>query len=74
LRRLCFSLGIQDLVPAVPRKSLCPTPAPYTPAAAHPVFRLPTDHLPRVVPGTFLPTLTTTALYRSSSDRFETRS
>jgi hypothetical protein len=25
---LCFTLGIQDLVPAVPRRSLCPTPAP----------------------------------------------
>jgi hypothetical protein len=28
-------------------------------------------HLPRVVPGTFHPTLTTTALYRSSSAWFE---
>jgi hypothetical protein len=42
LRRLCFSLGIQVLAPAVPRKSLCPTPSPYTPAAVR-VFTLPTD-------------------------------
>jgi hypothetical protein len=37
---LCFSLGIDGLVPAVPHKSLCRTHAPYTPAAAHPVIRL----------------------------------
>ena len=40
--RLCFSLGIQGLVPAVPRRRLCPTHALYTPAAARPVIRLPT--------------------------------
>ena len=40
VRRLCFSLGIQELVPAVPRNSLCPAPAPYTPVAARPVIRL----------------------------------
>lgn len=104
--RLCFSLGISKLVPAVPRKSLCPTHAPYTPAAAHPVIRLLVDlsqekkaplvlttldtlttrlrrfayarlldtHLPQVLLGTFDPTLTTAALYRSSSVWFETRS
>ena len=33
----------ERLVPAVPRKSLCPTPAPCTPAAVRPVIRLPTD-------------------------------
>jgi len=43
VRRLCFSLGIQELVPAVPRNSLCPAPAPYTPVAARPVIRLPAD-------------------------------
>jgi hypothetical protein len=37
---LCFSLGIDDLVPAVPHKSLCRTHAPYTPTAARPVIRL----------------------------------
>jgi hypothetical protein len=41
--RLCFSLGIKGLVPAVPRKSLCPTHAPFTPTAVRPVIRLPTD-------------------------------
>ena len=42
LDRLGFSLGIQGLVPAVPRRRLCPTHALYTPAAARPVTRLPT--------------------------------
>ena len=42
-RRLCFSLRIRKLVPAVPRKSLCPTRAPYTPAAVRSVIRLPAD-------------------------------
>ena len=37
---LCFSLGIDDLVPAVPHKSLYRTHAPYTPTAARPVIRL----------------------------------
>ena len=37
---LCFSLGIDGLVPAVPHKSLCRTHAPYTPTAARPVIRL----------------------------------
>src|SRR5271166_551352 len=41
--RLCFSLGISGLVPAVPRKSLCPTHAPFTPVAARPVIRSPAD-------------------------------
>src|SRR5271167_1994339 len=41
--RLCFSLVIRELVPAVPRKSLCPTHAPYTPVAVRPVIRLPAD-------------------------------
>ena len=41
--RLCFSLGISGLVPAVPRKSLCPTHAPFTPAATRPVIRSPAD-------------------------------
>ena len=104
--RLCFSLAISKLVPAVPRRSLCPTHAPYTPVAIRTVIRLPTDlsqekkaplvlttldtlttrlrkfafarlsdtHLPQVMPRTFDPTLTTAALYRSSSDWFETRS
>jgi hypothetical protein len=34
----------------------------------------PDTHLLRIMPGTFHPTLTTTALYRSSSGWFETRS
>ena len=38
-RRLCFSLCIRGLVPAVPRKSLYPTHAPSTPVAARPVIR-----------------------------------
>src|SRR4051794_4981274 len=37
--RLCFSLNIEALVPAVPRKSLCPTHAPSAPVAACPVIR-----------------------------------
>src|SRR5271170_5508372 len=41
--RLCFSLRIRKLVPAVPRKSLCPTRAPYTPAAVRSVIRPPAD-------------------------------
>src|SRR5207237_3098893 len=38
-RRLGFSLSIKSLVPAVPRKSLCPTHAPSTPVAARPGIR-----------------------------------
>src|SRR5438045_1251312 len=41
--RLCFSLVIRALVPAVPRKSLYPTHALSTPTAICPVIRLPTD-------------------------------
>jgi hypothetical protein len=41
--RLCFSLGIRALVPAVPRESLYPTHAPSTPVAICPVIRLLTD-------------------------------
>ena len=41
--RLSFSLGIRKLDPAVPRGSLCPTHAPYTPAAIRTVIRLPAD-------------------------------
>src|SRR5208337_4737469 len=33
----------QGLVPAVPRKSLCPTHAPSTPVAVRPVIRPPVD-------------------------------
>jgi hypothetical protein len=40
---ICFSLGIRELVPAVPRKSLYPTRAPYTPVAVRTVIRLPAD-------------------------------
>src|SRR6202049_3022686 len=42
-RRLCFSLAIGALVPAVPRKSLHPTHAPSTPVAVCPVIRRLTD-------------------------------
>src|ERR1700730_14382737 len=42
-RRLCFSLAIGALVPAVPRKSLHPTHAPSTPVAICPVIRPLTD-------------------------------
>jgi hypothetical protein len=38
-----FKNVIGGLVPAVPHKSLCRTHAPYTPTAARPVIRLPTD-------------------------------
>jgi len=38
---LCFSLGIQALVPVVPHKSLVRVHAPYTPAAARPVAKPP---------------------------------
>src|ERR1700692_2311272 len=38
-RRSRSSLGIKTLVPAVPRETLCPTPAPSTPVAARPVIR-----------------------------------
>src|SRR5207342_3212378 len=41
--RLCFSLGISGLVPAVPHNSLCPTHAPFTPIATRPVTRSPAD-------------------------------
>ncbi|MCL2029833.1 MAG: hypothetical protein FWG97_05410 [Deltaproteobacteria bacterium] len=34
--------------------------------------RLLNTHLPQVIPGIYNPMLTTTALYRSSSDWFET--
>src|SRR6516225_2967064 len=40
-RRLCFSLDIRALVPAVPRKSLRPVHAPSTPVAVCPVIRHP---------------------------------
>ena len=42
-RRLCFSLNIRALVPAVPRKSQHPTHAPSTPVAVCPVIRRLTD-------------------------------
>ena len=42
-RRLCFSLIIRALVPAVPRKSLHPTHAPSTPVTVCPVIRHLTD-------------------------------
>src|SRR5215475_2093946 len=41
--RLCFSLDIRALVPAVPRESQHPVHAPYAPIAVCPVFRRPTD-------------------------------
>src|SRR6266478_3934043 len=41
--RLCFSLAIRGLVPAVPRKSLHPLHAPSTPVAVCPVIRHLTD-------------------------------
>lgn len=41
--RFSFSLGIQGLVPAVPRESLHPIHAPCTPAAVYPVVRRPID-------------------------------
>ncbi len=47
--RLCFSLGIRKLVPAVPRKSLCPTHAPSTPVIVRPVIRLLTDLSQKIV-------------------------
>ena len=43
LLRLSFSLEIRSLVPAVPRKCLCPTHASSTPVAARPVIRHPAD-------------------------------
>ena len=48
MRRLCFSLGIQELVPAVPRSSLCPAPAPYTPVAARPGHQAPGGLIPEM--------------------------
>src|SRR6516164_8730856 len=42
-RRLCFSLAIRALVPAVPRESQHPVHAPFTPVAVCPVTRHPTD-------------------------------
>jgi hypothetical protein len=42
-RRLCFSLNIRALVPAVPCKSLHPIHALSTPVAVCPVIRHPTD-------------------------------
>jgi hypothetical protein len=41
--RLCFSLAIRALVPAVPRESLCPTHALFAPVAVCPVIRLLAD-------------------------------
>ena len=55
--RLCFSLGISKLVPAVPRKSLHPTHAPYTPATVRPIIRLPTDLSQRKYPPLVLVTI-----------------
>ena len=45
-RRLCVSLNIRALVPAVPCKSLHPIHALSTPIAACPVIRHPTDFIP----------------------------
>ena len=59
---LCFSLGIDGLVPAVPHKSLYRTHAPYTPAATRPVIRLLTGLSQRTASplvSTALDTLTT---------------
>ena len=60
--RLCFSLCIQGLVPAVPRGRLCSTHALSTPTAARPVTRLPTglsQETPSPLVSTALDTLTT---------------
>jgi len=95
MSRLCFSLAIMTLVPAVPRESLHPTHAPLyadhcppshqapdglVPEAAIPsgfsgnnpksrrviegfaLAHLLDAYLPRIMSGTFDPTLTTTAL------------
>src|SRR5215831_3695126 len=45
-RPCAFSLAIGKLVPAVPRRSLCPTHAPCTPAAIHPILRAPDGLIP----------------------------
>ena len=47
------------LVPAVPRKSLHPIHAPYTPAAVRPVIRLPADLSQRNTPPLVLTTIDT---------------
>jgi hypothetical protein len=49
-RHLCFSLGIQALVPVVPHKSLDRVHALYTPAAARPVTKSPARLSQRVSP------------------------
>jgi hypothetical protein len=57
-RHLCFSLGIQVLVPVVPHKSLDRVHAPYTPAAARPVTKYPAHssqrNRPPLVPAAFI--------------------
>ena len=58
-RHLCFSLGIQALVPVVPHKSLDRVHAPFTPAAARPVTKYPAHSSQRIrsplVPAAFIP-------------------
>ena len=57
-RHLNFSLGIQDLVPVVPHKSLDRVHAPFTPAAARPVTKYPAHSSqrsrPPLVPAAFI--------------------
>ena len=71
-RRLCFSLAIRALVPAVPRKGLHPVHAPSTPVAVCPVIRHPTDlsqwdHTPLVLTTSgFLTTRLRWVYFRSS--------
>src|ERR1022692_2390974 len=69
-RRLCFSLGIQGLVPAVPRKSLYPLHALYTPAAVCPVLRLPTDSSQK----NQAPLVLATSMHFDASSRVHSRS
>ena len=77
--RLCFSLGIKALVPAVPRESLHPTHAPSTPTAICPVTRLPTDlsrkssQLPVLTVPVLLTTLHQRVHFRSSFGRTPAR-
>src|SRR3974377_504494 len=66
-RRLCFSLAIRALVPAVPRESQHPVHAPFTPVAVCPVTRHPTDSSQkRLTPLV----LTTSKSFRSATEGF----
>jgi hypothetical protein len=70
-RPCAFSFRIGKLVPTVPRRSLCPTHAPYTPAAVRTVLQAPGGLIPGEVcaPVLTTPDLITTRLRRFACAR-----